>query len=124
MTSDLKKLQIQRVDARDGSAAILQQLREKLSPQGDVVSPRGRALTKEVFGKPLTPVQVVQTICDEVQSEGTAAVLRFCKALDKAEFPPKRSKRLTRTPILPCWIRCVAFETTWRNSSRPFCIGM
>lgn len=86
MTSDLKKLQIQRVDARDGSAAILQQLREKLSPQGDVVSPRGRALTKEVFGKPLTPVQVVQTICDEVQSEGTAAVLRFCKALDKAEL--------------------------------------
>ena len=86
MTSDLKKLQIQRVDAREGSAAILEELREKLSPQGDVVSPRGRALTEEVFGEPLTPVQVVQTICDEVQREGTAALLRFCKALDKADL--------------------------------------
>ncbi|MGI9474820.1 MAG: histidinol dehydrogenase [Rubripirellula sp.] len=86
MTSDLNNLQIQRVDARQGSAAILQELREKLSPQGDVVSPRGRALTEEVFGRSMTPVEVVQTICDEVQRDGTAALLRFCKSLDKAEL--------------------------------------
>lgn len=81
-----KTLQIQRVDARDGSADVLQQLRDKLSPQGDVVSPRGRALTEEVFGQPLTPVEVVDRICDDVQSEGTAAVLRYTAALDKAEL--------------------------------------
>lgn len=51
MNSDLSDLQIQRVDARQGSAEILQELRQKLSPQGDVVSPRGRALTEEVFGR-------------------------------------------------------------------------
>ncbi|MFK8111523.1 MAG: histidinol dehydrogenase [Rubripirellula sp.] len=79
-------LNIQRVDARDGATAILSQLRDKLSPQGDVVSPRGRALTQEVFGKPLSPVEVVQTICDDVRREGTPALLRYSAALDKADL--------------------------------------
>ena len=79
-------LSIPRVDARDGSTEVLQQLRDKLSPQGDVVSPRGRALTEEVFGRPLTPIEVVRTICDDVQKEGTAALLRYSKSLDKADL--------------------------------------
>ncbi len=74
------------MDARNGAADILDQLREKLSPQGNVVSPRGRALTQEVFGKPLTPVEVVQTICDDVQQNGTPALLRYGKSLDKADL--------------------------------------
>ena len=53
-------LKIQHVDARNGATEILNQLRQKLSPQGNVVSPRGRALTEEVFGKPLTPIEVVE----------------------------------------------------------------
>ena len=77
---------IRRVDARQGSLDVLQQLRDKLSPQGDVVSPRGRALTEEVFGEPLTPVQVVGQICDDVRSQGTPALLRYTKALDKADL--------------------------------------
>jgi hypothetical protein len=64
MTSSTRPLKIQRVDARSGSVEILAELREKLSPRGDIVSPRGRALTEEVFGKPLTPTEVVQTICE------------------------------------------------------------
>lgn len=79
-------LSIPRVDARDGSTEVLQKLRDKLSPQGDVVSPRGRALTEEVFGRPLTPIEVVRTICDEVQKDGTAALLRYSKSLDKADL--------------------------------------
>lgn len=79
-------LDIQRVDARSGSAEILQQLRDKLSPQGDVVSPRGRALTEEVFGKPLAPIEVVQTICTDVRREGTPALLRYTAAFDKVEL--------------------------------------
>ena len=86
MTPDLPPLQIQRVDARQGSTEILQDLRRKLSPQGDVVSPRGRALTQEVFGKALTPVEVVQTICQDVRREGTSALLKYNKALDKADL--------------------------------------
>jgi histidinol dehydrogenase len=82
------KLNIQRVDARTGNTDVLNELRKKLSPQGDVVSPRGRALTEEVFGKPLTPVEVVQKICSDVQQEGTSALLRYLKALDKADLSP------------------------------------
>ena len=79
-------INIQKVDARTGSAEILQQLRDKLSPQGDVVSPRGRALTEEVFGAPLTPVEVVDRICREVQSGGTSALLHYGKQLDKSDL--------------------------------------
>lgn len=79
-------LNIARVDARQGSSEILNQLRTKLSPQGDVVSPRGRELTQKVFGAPLTPVEVVTQICNEVQSEGTDALLRYCQAFDKADM--------------------------------------
>ena len=93
-------LVIQRVDARDpainsqgtngqdanghGTGALLRQLREKLSPRGDVVSPRGRALTEQVFGAALSPVEVVQRICHDVRTSGTDAVLRYGAALDKA----------------------------------------
>lgn len=79
-------LKIQHVDARDGATEVLDQLRDKLSPQGNVVSPRGRALTEEVFGKPLTPVEVVEKICADVQTEGTPALLRYGKSLDKADL--------------------------------------
>ena len=86
MNSDLSDLQIQRVDARQGSAEILQELRQKLSPQGDVVSPRGRALTEEVFGKALTPTEVVQRICQDVREKGTEALLKYKQSLDKADL--------------------------------------
>lgn len=85
-SADFVSVNLQRVDARDGSAQVLDRLRDKLSPRGDVVSPRGKALTQKVFGEPLSPVQVVQRICDEVQGEGTAAVLRYTQALDQADL--------------------------------------
>ena len=82
----MSDLQIQLVDARQGSAEILQELRLKLSPQGDVVSPRGRALTEEVFGEALTPAEVVDKICQDVRETGTEALLKYNKALDKADL--------------------------------------
>ncbi|TWT53196.1 Histidinol dehydrogenase [Rubripirellula amarantea] len=85
-TASPPPLKIQQVDARSGSAEILDQLRVKLSPDGNVVSPRGRALTEEVFGKPLTPIEVVETICTDVQRDGTSALLRYNQALDKANL--------------------------------------
>lgn len=81
---------IARVDARvnpsGGATDVLGQLREKLSPRGDVVSPRGRELTLKVFGQPLTPVQVVEQICEDVRTSGTDAVLRYTAALDNANL--------------------------------------
>jgi histidinol dehydrogenase len=80
-------LQITRLDARSGDAfALLDSLRRKLSPQGNVVSPRGRQLTEKVFGEPLTPIQVVERICGDIAADGTAALLRYGKLLDGAEL--------------------------------------
>lgn len=86
MASQTTPLKITRVDARSGSAEILDELRDKLSPRGDVVSPRGRALTEEVFGEPLTPVEVVKQICDDVSRDGTPSLLRYSQALDKSDL--------------------------------------
>jgi histidinol dehydrogenase len=91
----MERLDIQRVDARSGSTEILEQLRAKLSPQGDVVSPRGRALTEEVFGEALSPIEVVQRICNDVKRDGTSALLRYSAALDKAKLAPNE----VRVPI-------------------------
>ena len=77
-------MNIQRVDAREGATKILDQLREKLSPDGNVVSPRGRALTEKVFGEPLTPIQVVEKICGDVKRDGIDALLRYSRELDGA----------------------------------------
>ena len=81
-------LTLRRVDARRGSHDVLDQLRAALSPDGNVVSPRGRALTEKVFGKPLSPAEVVDTICEDVRTDGTPALLRYLKSLDNADLTP------------------------------------
>jgi histidinol dehydrogenase len=78
--------QIQRVDARRGGSKILSELREKLSPRGDIVSPRGRELTLKVFGQPLTPIQVVDRICNDIHRQGLPALLRYTSQLDQKEI--------------------------------------
>jgi histidinol dehydrogenase len=80
-------LDIQRIDtSQDDLAAVLRGLREKLSPRGDVVSPSGRQLTMDVFGKPLSPQQVVEKICEDVRSAGLSALLNYCEQLDKKQL--------------------------------------
>ena len=77
------RLSITQIDARrDDVVVALQQLRARLSPQGNLVSERGRAKTVEVFGQPLTPEQVVTTICSDVRTQGLSAVLRYTQGLD------------------------------------------
>lgn len=83
----MNQLAIERVDARSESAeSVLQALRDKLSPQGEVVSPKGRALTEKVFGEPLSPVAVVERICKDIAEQGTPALLHYGAALDGAEL--------------------------------------
>ena len=79
-------LQIRRIDARnDDFTAALEEIRQQLSPSGNVVSPQGQELTKRVFGEPLAPREVVERICSEVQTEGQAAVARYSRELDGYE---------------------------------------
>lgn len=76
-------LAIPRIDTRDpGSAAQIAALRAKLAPEGNVVSEAGRRKTVEVFGEPLTPVQVVERICGDVRERGLPALLEYTAKLD------------------------------------------
>ena len=80
-------LNIVRIDTRQQDArTALNELRRKLSPQGDVVSEAGRRRTIEVFGEPLTPGQVVARICEDVRKRGLAAVLDYSARIDRAEL--------------------------------------
>ncbi len=68
------------------AAEQLQQLCQQLSLQADVVSPRGRALTEQVFGQALTPAQVVERICSDVRRDGLSAVLHYTAQFDKVQL--------------------------------------
>jgi histidinol dehydrogenase len=78
-------LNIRRIDSRsEDIQTAMAELRAKLSPRGDIVSEAGRQRTVEVFGEPLSPVQVVERICRDVASKGLAAVLDYSARIDNA----------------------------------------
>ncbi len=80
-------MKIRRIDSRrDDIRAAMAALREKLSPRGDVVSQSGRQRTIEVFGRPLSPAQVVDRICRDVAEKGLAAVLEYTARIDKVQL--------------------------------------
>lgn len=77
------KLNIARIDTREaGAAAAIGKLRAALAVDGNVVSEAGRRKTVEVFGEPLSPVEVVERICRDVRERGVAAVLQYTAKLD------------------------------------------
>ena len=79
------KLKILRVDSRQTDARMaLALLRQALSPRGNIVSEEGRRRTLEVFGKELTPLEVVEKICDDVRQRGLPALLDYSARIDKA----------------------------------------
>ena len=65
------------------------ELRKRLSPRGDVVSQQGRQRTIEIFGEPLSPVEVVRQICRDVEQQGLPAVLDYTARIDKAQLTPE-----------------------------------
>ena len=80
-------LQIQRIDtSRDNARQGIAELRERLSPQGNVVSEAGRQKTVEVFGEELSPIEVVDRICRDVQTRGFDAVLDYARRIDGVEL--------------------------------------
>jgi len=82
---DRSDLKIRQIDARrDDVRAAMAELRQRLSPRGDVVSQAGRQRTIEVFGEPLSPAQVVARICRDVDERGLTAVLDYSARIDKA----------------------------------------
>src|SRR5437016_3855137 len=80
-------LQLLRIDTRQADVRqALAELRERLSPRGNIVSEAGRKRTIEVFGEPLSPQQVVERICNDVRTKGLPAVLDYSARIDKAEL--------------------------------------
>lgn len=79
----MASLKIRRLSSAASDAADqLLALRRRLSLQADVVSPKSKALTEKVFGKALTPTQVVHTICEDVKKRGLDAVLHYTHQFD------------------------------------------
>lgn len=74
---------------RDNATSLFTELREKLSPRGNVVSEAGRKRTIELFGEPLSPQQVVERICGDVQRDGLTALLDYTRKLDRKELSPE-----------------------------------
>jgi len=78
-------MQILRIDSRSRDAVCqIRELRKKLSPNGDVVSESQRQRTIDIFGKMLSPRQVVETICSDVETCGLSALLDYSAKLDGA----------------------------------------
>ena len=83
-------MNITRIDTRrDDIRAAMGELRRKLSPRGDVVSQAGRQRTIEIFGEPLSPIEVVERICRDVDENGLSAVLDYSARIDKADITPR-----------------------------------
>lgn len=53
------------------------------------LNPRIRAKNKELYGEDLSAVQIVDRIVNEVRHEGDAAVIKYTKLLDGADFKPE-----------------------------------
>jgi histidinol dehydrogenase len=81
-TVNLRRINCAAADAGEQIAA----LRARLSPQGDVVSARGRKLTEAVFGEALPPSRVVERICAEVRSRGLPALLHYTEQFDRVRL--------------------------------------
>lgn len=76
-------LAIRKLDTSDNSGEVaLRRLRQELSPRGEVVSEESRRRTIAVFGEPLSPAQVVERICRDVQAQGLTAVLDYTRRID------------------------------------------
>jgi histidinol dehydrogenase len=93
-------LNICRIDcASDDARGAIFELRRQLSPNGNVVSPQGRARTLAAFGEELTPQQVIERICADVRLRGLEAVLEYTAKLDGVTLDPG-AVRVSRDELL------------------------
>jgi histidinol dehydrogenase len=84
----MANLTMRRIHHASDADAELGKLRQQLSLQAEVVSPRGRQLTEQVFGQPLSPVQVVERVCTDVRQRGLPAVLHYTEQFDRVRLAP------------------------------------
>lgn len=76
--------------AEMSAGAAIAEMRRRLSPSGDIVSPAQRARTLAVFGEPLAPRDAVRRICSDVRDRGMPALLEYSAKLDGAALLPSQ----------------------------------
>ncbi len=83
----MKQLRMRRINLKDQAGQKeLETLMSALGNQGNVVSTKGKELTQMVFGEPLSPLQVVERICNDVRVKGLEAVLHYTKKFDRVDL--------------------------------------
>jgi histidinol dehydrogenase len=82
----------------EDAPARLAELRALLGAQGNVVSPKGRALTLRVFGEELPPAAVVERVCEDVRQKGLAALAHYTEQFDGVRLNPD-TLRITRSEL-------------------------
>ena len=92
------------------------ELRRKLSPQGDIVSPKGRQKTIATFGEPLTPQEVVKRICTDISVKGLDALLDYNRRIDGADLT-RETIRVPQSEIEN------AYKNADRSDDSPFYRG-
>lgn len=110
----MSSLRLKRIDARSTAAnQELQALRDQLSPSGNVVSPKGKALTERVFGQALLPAQVVERVCQDVRVRGVESLLHYSQQLDGATLIsgdlrlPIERLRKAHQAATPKFLQCI-----------------
>ncbi len=78
---------LRRIDLSQNDATRkLNQLKNQGNIFSSVVTAAGKKLTKAVFGKALTPAEVVTTICEDIRVKGIDRVLYYTEQLDKQKL--------------------------------------
>jgi histidinol dehydrogenase len=83
-------LKVRRIDySAPDAARKLAALRDQFNNQGNVVTGKQKKLTEAVFGQALTPIRVVERICEDVRTKGLSAVLEYTEKFDKQKLTAK-----------------------------------
>lgn len=77
------------VNAEEIGASEVEKLLQKTAFDQVELNPRIRAKNIELYGEDLTAAQIVDRIVAEVRRDGDAAVVKYTKLLDGADFKPE-----------------------------------
>ena len=81
----------------------IKNLQKKLSVDEGMVTPSSVALTKKIFGKVLTPNEVVKRICEDVKKYSDDAILKYSRLLDGVRFKQKSDFKVSFYEMKKAW---------------------
>jgi histidinol dehydrogenase len=83
-------LKVRRIDySAPDAQKKLADIRDHFNNQGTVVTAKQKKLTEAVFKQALSPIRVVERICEDVRLKGLQAVLDYTEKIDKQKLSAK-----------------------------------